>query len=137
MSAALTAAIEGEQAAVYAYGLAGPRLAGADADLAAGGLAAHRQRVTLLRERLAATEAEAGPPAPGGYGVTAPADATAARALLGGVEMRLAAAYADLAAESATAARLEAVGWARECAVRGVAWGLAPEAFPGRGDSLS
>lgn len=132
LAESLAAAILGEEAALYAYGVAGPRLDGADTDLAAGGLAAHRQRVIALRGRWAASAFGPQPPAPGGFALPAPTDPTAARTTLGRVEMNLAATYADLAAASTGGDRLEAVAWARESAVRGVAWGVAPEAFPGR-----
>lgn len=130
MSATLLGAIQGEEAALYAYGVAGPWLEGADRDLALGGLAAHRARVLVLRETAPDAE-ESG--APGGY-VTGPVDSAAsARALLAGVEARLAAAYADLAAEVTGGERRNAVLSACECSVRSVAWGGATEAFPGRG----
>lgn len=126
---ALTRAIAGEQAAVYAYGLAGPHLPEPDQALALGGLAAHRLRVVALRQG-APDGLEPGSPA--GYD-TGPIQTEAeARDLLGGVEARLAAVYADLAAATTGTARTEAVLAARECAVRSVAWGLPPQAFPGR-----
>jgi hypothetical protein len=126
---ALLSAIAGEEAAVYAYGVAGPWLEGADRDLALGGLAAHRARVLRLRESAGDAE-EIG--AAGGY-VTGPVDSVAsARALLAGVEARLAAAYADLAAETISGERRNAVLAACECSVRSIAWGGATAAFPGR-----
>jgi hypothetical protein len=102
-ASAIIATIEGEEAAVYAYGVAAPRLSGAQSDLARGALAAHRLRIIALRESL--------PPA----------------------DQRLAATYADLAAATSGDQRLDAVRSARESAVRSVAWGAPPEAFPGRG----
>jgi len=129
VSAGLAAAIEGEQAAVYAYGLAGPHLDEADRGLALGALAAHRLRVLALRE-VAPDGLE--PDAPAGYDVSPVADAAQARALLARVEARLCATYADLAAETSGVDRTQAILSARECAVRSVAWGAPPEAFPGR-----
>ncbi len=126
---ALTAAIDGEEAAVYAYGVAIPRLSGSLSDLARGGLAAHRLRVISLRQRLPVAQQ---PPPPGGFDVDPPVDATQASDLLAGVEVRLAAVYADLAAHTFGADRRDAVLAARECAVRSVAWGGTPQAFPGR-----
>ena len=126
---ALNAAIAGEEAALYAYGVAGPWLEGADRDLALGGLAAHRARVLALREA-ASDGAESG--APGGY-VTGPVDsATSARDLLAEVEARLASTYADLAASVTGGERRNAVLAACECSVRSVAWGGGTAAFPGR-----
>lgn len=128
---ALGAAIAGEQAATYAYGVAAPWLRAADRDIAVGGLAAHRARVLLLREQ-ANDSAESG--APGGF-VTGPVDSsTSARALLAGVEARLAAVYADLAAETTGADRRDAVLAACECSARSISWGAPTSAFPGRGE---
>lgn len=126
---ALGAAILGEEAALYAYGVAGPWLDGAERDLALGGLAAHRARVLVLRTE-AADGDETG--APGGF-VSGPVDSPAsARALLAEVEARLAATYADLAAEVTGGQRRNAVLSACECSVRSIAWGGATAAFPGR-----
>jgi len=126
---ALLAAIAGEEAAVYAYGVAGPWLDGADRDLALGGLAAHRSRVLVLRAEAPDTD-ESG--APGGY-LTGTVDTPgSARALLAGVEARLAATYADLAAEVTGGNRRNAVLAACECSVRSIAWGAPTAAFPGR-----
>lgn len=129
MSEALIAAIAGEEAAVYAYGLAAPFLSGTDNDLVRGGLAAHQQRITTLRERLVNT---AQPPAPLGFETPPVTDEISARALLGQIESRLSATYADLAAEAEGPVRRDAVLIARECAVRSITWGAAPQAFPGR-----
>ncbi len=130
MSSALLSAIQGEEAALYAYGVAGPWLEAADRDLALGGLGAHRARVLVLRASAPDAD-ESG--APGGF-VTGPVDSAAtARALLAEVEARLAAAYADLAAEVSGGDRRNAVLSACECSVRSIAWGGSTEAFPGRG----
>ena len=48
------------------------------------------------------------------------------------VEARLAATYADLAAEVTGRQRRNAVLSACECSVRSIAWGGATAAFPGR-----
>lgn len=126
---ALLAAIEGEEAALYAYGVAGPWLEGSDRDLALGGLAAHRARVLTLRATASDTEEQG---APGGF-VTGPVDSPeSARALLAGVEARLAATYADLAAAVSGGDRRNAVLAACECSVRSVTWGAPTAAFPGR-----
>ena len=126
---ALLAAIEGEEAAAYAYGVAAPRLSGSQGVLARGGLAAHRLRIIALRQQLAPADQ---PAAAGGFSAPTPVDSEQAAAFLGEVESRLAAVYADLAAASGGDERREAVLAARECSVRSVAWGTAPEAFPGR-----
>jgi hypothetical protein len=126
---AYLAAITGEEAAAYAYGVAIPRLPGTSGDQARGALAAHRLAIIALREQVPPDEQ---PLAPGGFVVATPVDEAGARQLLGEVEQRLAAVYADLAAATDTDARLAAVRSARECAVRSVAWGQPPQAFPGR-----
>lgn len=126
---ALQAAILGEEAALYAYGVAGPWLDSTDRDLALGGLAAHRARVLALRTEAADAD-ETG--APGGF-VTGPVDSPAtARALLADVEARLCATYADLAAAVTGGERRNAVLSACECSVRSIAWGAPTSAFPGR-----
>ena len=126
---ALEAAISGEQAALYAYGLAGPVLDAADRDRALGALAAHRARILLLRENATPTDE---PGTPGGYGIDAPTSADEARRLLSDVESKLAAVYADLAAATTGDERAESVLAACECEVRAIGWGGAPESFPGR-----
>ena len=126
---ALGAAISGEQAALYAYGLAGPVLDAADRDRALGGLAAHRARILLLRENAAGSDE---PGTPGGFDVEAPASAEDARQLLSDVESRLAAIYADLAAATTGDERAESVLAACECEVRAIGWGGETQAFPGR-----
>ena len=126
---ALAGAIAGEEAAVYAYGLAGSRLSGADRDRALGGLASHRARLLQLRDL---SGAAALPGAPGGYDTAAPGSEAEARTLLADVESRLAAAYADLAAETSSDERVNAALAAAECQVRAIGWGGEPEAFPGR-----
>ncbi len=126
---AVLAAIGGEEAAVYAYGVAGPWLDDRDRDLALGGLAAHRARVLALRAT-APDAVEVG--APGGF-ITGPIDSPrAARALLADVESRLTATYADLAASVSGGERRNAVLSACECSVRSIAWGAPTAAFPGR-----
>jgi hypothetical protein len=125
----LRAVIAGEEAAVYAYGVAGPWLDARDRDRALGGLAAHRARVLMLRD-MATDSDEVG--AAGGY-ATGPVDSPAsARRLLAEVEARLSAAYADLAAEVTSGERRNAVLSACECSVRSIAWGGPTAAFPGR-----
>lgn len=125
---AMQAAILGEEAALYAYGVAGPWLDSADRDLALGGLAAHRARVLALRS--SANDAIEGG-APGGF-VTGSIDSPqTARALLAEVEARLAATYADLAASVTGGERRNAVLSACECSVRSIGWGAPTAAFPG------
>lgn len=129
MTDALLAAITGEEAATYAYGVATPWLESTDRDLARGGLAAHRARVLALRE----TAPDAGESGMAGGFVTGPIDSPAsARQLLADVEARLCAVYADLAAASTGPARRDAVLAACECSARSIGWGAPTAAFPGR-----
>ncbi len=129
MSAALISAIEGEEAAAYAYGVAAAFVTGTQSDLVRGGLAAHRLKVASLRQLLDRTDQ---PLSPLGFELTVPVDAATAATLLADVESRLSAVYADLAAESSGDQRQDAVRAARECAIRAIAWGGTPQAFPGR-----
>jgi len=128
---ALIAAINGEAAAVYAYGLLGPQLDVPTQSLARSSMNAHRQRELSLRARLDATGNEQ-PGAAAAYEPPFPiTDAESAARLAGVVEMRLTATYADLAGASTGSDRNDAVLAARECAVRGITWGAPTAAFPG------
>lgn len=128
---ALGAAIAAEDAAVYAYGVLGPQLAEDQRPTARAALDTHRQRSFSLRDRVAAAGGPAAD-APVAYDLPFPVnDPDSARRLAGLVEMRLAAAYADLAAASKDAPRTDAVLAAREATVRAISWGSASMAFPG------
>lgn len=130
-SESLIAAINGEAAAVYAYGLLGPQLDMSTQSLARSSMNAHRQRELSLRAKLEVVSG-AQPGAAVAYELPFPVtDATSARELAGVVEMRLAATYADLAGASTGSDRNDAVLAARECAVRGITWGAPTAAFPG------
>jgi hypothetical protein len=130
-SEALIAAINGEAAAVYAYGLLGPQLDISTQSLARSSMNAHRQRELSLRAKLEVVGG-AQPGAAVAYELPFPVtDATSARELAGVVEMRLSATYADLAGATTGSARNDAVLGARECAVRGITWGASTAAFPG------
>jgi hypothetical protein len=128
---ALSAAVAAEDAAVYAYGVLGPRLAEDQRPAARIALDTHRQRSFALRDRVAAAGGPA-PDAPVAYDLPFPVtDPESAGRLAGLVEMRLAAAYADLAAALSDAPRTDAVLAAREATVRAIGWGSASMAFPG------
>ncbi len=128
---ALSAAIAAEDAAVYAYGVIGPHLAEEQRPAARAALDTHRQRSFTLRDRVAAAGGPA-PDAPIAYDLPYPVnDPDSARRLAGLVEMRLAAAYADLAAAMSDAPRTDAILAAREATVRAIGWGAASMAFPG------
>lgn len=123
---AVVAAINGEDAAIYAYGVIGARSRGARAGLARRALAAHRARRQSLQaalpEPVAAASAFDLP-----FPVTDQASAARLAVL---VENRMAAVLAELAAATTDAPRGEAVTGAMECAARAVAWGGEPMAFP-------
>ncbi|MEZ5116326.1 MAG: ferritin-like domain-containing protein [Candidatus Nanopelagicales bacterium] len=128
---ALEAAVAGEHAAVYAYGLVGGRLPADQQGRARSALDAHRARRDRLRARVVALGGTP-PPAAIAYDPPFPViDAESARALAAYVEDRLVPVYADLAAAVTGDERTEAVLTAREAAVRAVAWGGSPQAFPG------
>lgn len=131
LTEALTKAIEGEAAAVYAYGLLGPYLTVDLQGSARSSISTHRQRELALRARLDAAGGDQ-PGAAVAYNppVTVGNDVTAAQ-LAGIVEMRLAATYADLAAACTDTDRSDAVLIARECAVRAIGWGAPMNPFPG------
>lgn len=128
---ALIAAINGEAAAVYAYGLLGPQLDVPTQSLARSSMNAHRQRELSLRAKLDVVGGSQ-PGAAVAYEAPFPInDAASAKELAGLVEMRLAATYADLAGASTGSDRNDAVLAARESAVRGITWGAPTAAFPG------
>nr|WP_196790830.1 DUF4439 domain-containing protein [Motilibacter aurantiacus] len=128
----MQAALAGEHAAVWAYGVVGARLPAGRAPQALAALAAHRARRDALErtlERASASPVAAAPaydlPGP----VTTPAQAVALGEL---VEERLAAAYADLvAAAEAEQLRATAARGVREAAVRAALWRGSSVPFPG------
>jgi hypothetical protein len=129
-SEAWSAVVAGEDAAVYAYSVAGARVAGGARRRALAGLEAHRAH----RSRAAGLVAAAGgtaPPAAAAYelpdDVATPAGA---RATMAAVDNALVATYADAAAASSGADRRWAARSGAECATRAVVWGAAPQAFP-------
>jgi hypothetical protein len=128
---ALVAALEAEQAAIYAYGLVGARAGSASRPAAAAALRAH----TLQRDLLAARVTAAGRRAPAGEPAYAlPFEVTSAataRALAAHVESALAAHYADLVAAAAPGRRREAASWLIRAAAAASAWGAAGTPFPG------
>jgi len=127
---AWSAVVAGEEAAIYAYSVAGGRVAGTDRRQATSGLEAHRQR----RSRAAGLLS--------GLGGTPPAGAAAyelpaavqrprgARRLLADVELALVAIYADAVAAAEADDRRWAARSAAECAASAVSWGAEPQAFP-------
>lgn len=127
---AWTAVVEGEDAAVYAYSVAGAQVSGGGRRKALAGLEAHRAN----RSRAASTVAGLGgtpPPAAAAYDLPEGIeDPTVARSTMAGVDNALVATYADAAAASDGGDRRWAARTASECAVRAVVWGAEPQAFP-------
>jgi hypothetical protein len=124
---ALQSALAAEHAAVYAYGVVGGVL-GAGDRLAATAYTAHRGRRDQLTSMLGAEAVAAEPAYRLPFDVDGPGRA---RRLARRVEERCAAVYADVVSRTAGADRLYAARALRDCAVRGLAWGREPEAFPG------
>jgi hypothetical protein len=123
----VTTVLAGEQAAVYAYGLAAARLSGAELGAALDAMAAHRAQRDRLVARAAASGTSPGP-APAAYDPPFPVvDAASARRLAALVEDRLAGQWAGLAASSAGQQRHGDAVVAQSCAVRSAEWsGAAP-----------
>jgi hypothetical protein len=128
---ALTAALQAEEATIYAYGLVGARAGARSRPAAAAALQAH----TLQRDLLAARLDAAGrrpPPGEPAYALPfAVTSTTTARALAAHVESALAACYADLVAAAAPGRRREAAGWLTRAAAAAGAWGATGTPFPG------
>ena len=127
---AWSAVVAGEDAAVYAYSIAGARVAGAARTRALAGLdahRAHRDRATALLVRAGGTPA----PAPAAYALPIdPSRPRDARRLMALVDNRLVGVYADAAEAADGATRRWAARMAAEAATRAVAWGAEPQAFP-------
>jgi hypothetical protein len=126
----LAALVAGEDAAIYAYSVAGAHVVGAGRRKALTGLDSHRSN----RDRGASLVVSAGGTPPGSataYVLPTPVDTPAsARSLMALVDNRLVALYADAASVLTGADRRWAARTAAECATRAVAWGEASQAFP-------
>ncbi len=127
---ALTAVVAGEDAAIYAYEVAGARVPVGARRRARAGLDAHRTH----RSAAVALLAAAGGPVPGAAAAyTLPGDvsgASGARAALADVDNALVATYADAAAALSGEDRRWAVRTGAQYATQAVTWGAAPQAFP-------
>ena len=123
---ALLAAIEAEDAAVYAYGVIGAHLDGPAERRARRALHAHRSLRTQWQSQATAQVAT-----PAAYDLPFTIeDATSAKELAVLVERRVSAISADLAAVSTGPVREQAVTAAMEAATRSVVWGGEPQSFP-------
>lgn len=129
---AWTAVVAGEDAAVYAYSVAGARVGDSARRRALAGLDAHR----ASRSRAAAAVVAAGGTAPSAAAAyELPDDVSTprgARAAMASVDVALVATYADAAAATTSDDRRWAARTAADCAVRAVGWGAEPQAFPAR-----
>lgn len=134
--AALQRCLAAEHAAVYGYALLGGVLDAGDSESADGARAVssydvHRARRDLLVELITAAgttpvAAEASYRLP----VVVSGGTSAAR-LARTLEQRCAAVYGRAVAFTSGEGRLFAVRTLADCAVRGLAWGSSPSAFPG------
>ncbi len=128
---ALAAVLAAEQAALYAYGVVGGRVARSRRRLAQDALTRHAARRDLVAGRLSAAGRTPSPASPG-YALPFPVDSErSARALAARVEEAVAAATADLVAAARGSARLEAGRWLAEAATTAWRWGAATTSFPG------
>ena len=123
---AIVTAIQGVDAAMYAYGVIGAHTRGADAARARKALdLAQRWRAdlqALATEQVGAASA---------YTLPFPvSDAVSARRLGAVVDDRLTAVLADAAAATSGSSRRGIVAAAMQCAARAVVWGGPPMAFP-------
>jgi len=129
---ALQAALAGEQATVYAYGVVGARLEGGPDEVSArSAYDAHRQRratLTGLVEAVGATPTAAAAAYDLGGPVTT---ATDARALAARVERGAAMTYADVVAAGSGSLRSAAAAWLADAAVREAGWSGTAPTFPG------
>lgn len=130
MTAEWQAVVAGEDAAIFAIGVAGARLGAGERQRARGQLTAHRD----ARDRAAALVRAFGgtpPPPEVAYALPFPVrTAAAARRLLALVDNRLVAVYADAAGQSSDDDRRYAARAAARCATRAVEWGAPSQAFP-------
>lgn len=128
---ALQLALAGEHAAVYAYGVAGAWLSGAQRGEALRARDAHRARRDGLRSLVTARRREpvAAEPA---YALPRPVQsAKAALSLATLVEERLAAVYADMVGQTSGDLRALAARGLQDAAVRAARWRGTSEPFPG------
>ena len=129
-SAALTAALAGEYAAVWAYGLVGGRVDDEGVPAAMAALAWHRAARDRLRQRME-WFGMAPPPPAAAYQTPTVTTGKEATALAQQVELALVPRYADLAAAESGDLRAAAVTDGQTCAARAVSWGAPSQAQPG------
>ena len=127
---AWSAVVAGEDAAIYAYSLAGAQVPLEARRRALAGLDEHR----AARSRAAGLVTAAGgtaPPAAASYDLPGPVSSPRqARDLMAEVDNALVAVYADAAVTVMGPDRLWAARTAAAHAARAVSWGAASQAFP-------
>ncbi|NYI08438.1 ferritin-like domain-containing protein [Allostreptomyces psammosilenae] len=128
---ALQAALAGEHAAVYGYGVAGALLSGADEEEARVALAAHQERREALSHSIRQLGGQPEAAAPAYQLPFEVADADSARRLATHLEEGVAAAEADVVFTTVADLRLAAAEALREATVRAVRWRGGTVAFPG------
>jgi hypothetical protein len=129
--AALEAALAGEHAAVYAYGVVGGQAGSRYRTAASERLAWHSRQREILSAQLVAAGIE---PQPGAAAYALPFPVTGvtdARRLAAHVEQSLAATYADVVAAAPGPRRRAAASLLAACAVQARRWGAVPHPFPG------
>jgi hypothetical protein len=129
---AMQAALAGEHAGVYGYGVVGAHLEDDARDSAREALAVHRSRRNTLEVDIRALGAQPVAALPG-YALPFPVtDESSARRLAGTMEQRLQPLYVDLVTTATdTAAREFAARAVADAAVRAAIWTAATVAFPG------
>lgn len=127
---AWSAVVAGEDAAIFAYSIAGARLPSSARRRALAGLDDHR----AARSRAAALVTAAGgtaPPAASNYDLPGPVSTPReARDLMAQVDNAMVAVYADAAAATVGQERRWAARTAAANGARAVGWGAPSQAFP-------
>ena len=132
---ALQAALAGEHAALYVYGVLGGRISVSEAPTTAAAVRSaydvHRARRDQLHTMVRELDAEPVAPAVA-YDLSGPATTTAEIVVEArGIEERAAAVYAQAVGSTEGAQRRWAIDALTDAAVRTLGFGGVPEAFPG------
>ena len=125
---AWTRVAEGEEAAIYGYGVLTAKLSGTDRTKALTAADAHR--VARDRARAALADQDLNPEVAAAFQVPTLTNATGAVAVAAAIEIRLTDLYVVLSASTEADERKYASQTAQETTARAVMWGWAPEAFP-------
>ncbi|MCH9817015.1 MAG: ferritin-like domain-containing protein [Actinomycetia bacterium] len=125
---AWTLVAEGEEAAIFGYGVLTAELAGAERTRALSATDAHR--VARDRARAALSAQDLNPEVPAAFEVPTLTNATGAMAVAAAIELRLTDLYVALSASTQDADRKYASQTAQETTARAVMWGWEPQAFP-------